>query len=140
MIRQPPRFTLFPYTTLFRSPPTGGASLFPRWCNRQHNGLLIRFSRFEPWVGSNALWPSGEAAACKAVHAGTARCRSEEHTSELQSRRELVCRLLLEKKNYITFSAFSLNDTATTEIYTLSLHDALPISTNRGCIALSPLV
>ena len=45
--------------------------------------------------------------------------RSEEHTSELQSHSDLVCRLLL-KKNFF-------NDTATTEIYTLSLHDALPI-------------
>src|SRR5258705_148678 len=82
--------------------------------------------------------------------------RSEEHTSELQSLRHLVCRLLLEKKNKNTtiqdqrkrleqtiqhsfrldrlttlktfFSLFFFNDTATTEIYTLSLHDALPIS------------
>ena len=46
--------------------------------------------------------------------------RSEEHTSELQSPVHLVCRLLLEKNFF--------NDTATTEIYTLSLHDALPIS------------
>ena len=46
--------------------------------------------------------------------------RSEEHTSELQSHLNLVCRLLLEKNFF--------NDTATTEIYTLSLHDALPIS------------
>ena len=46
--------------------------------------------------------------------------RSEEHTSELQSLQHLVCRLLLEKN-------FFFNDTATTEIYTLSLHDALPI-------------
>ena len=46
--------------------------------------------------------------------------RSEEHTSELQSPTNLVCRLLLEKNFF--------NDTATTEIYTLSLHDALPIS------------
>ena len=45
--------------------------------------------------------------------------RSEEHTSELQSHEHLVCRLLLEKNFF--------NDTATTEIYTLSLHDALPI-------------
>src|SRR6266436_3477953 len=77
--------------------------------------------------------------------------RSEEHTSELQSRLHLVCRLLLEKKKELWIapnfqklspcgvpsaltaslsSAFSFffNDTATTEIYTLSLHDALPIS------------
>src|SRR5215813_5007597 len=69
--------------------------------------------------------------------------RSEEHTSELQSRPHLVCRLLLEKKKnnrrYPALQAFRhvgagqaslfffFNDTATTEIYTLSLHDALPI-------------
>src|SRR5258708_1333425 len=57
--------------------------------------------------------------------------RSEEHTSELQSPDHLVCRLLLEKKTKpLSFlsSFFFFNDTATTEIYTLSLHDALPIS------------
>src|SRR6266496_4443134 len=129
MIRPPPRSTLFPYTTLFRSAahrrdPRGGRP-------RQHG-------------------------ACR---------RSEEHTSELQSRRDLVCRLLLEKKKngsvrraHTTGRAllavrhtlsvqlidlcnvmprtvhhllqsffFFFNDTATTEIYTLSLHDALPI-------------
>src|SRR2546427_356915 len=81
--------------------------------------------------------------------------RSEEHKSELQSQSNLVCRLLLEKKKkknndnasckYIYYSLVSLfiyrplstplffffNDTATTEIYTLSLHDALPISICR---------
>src|SRR5215211_7725532 len=71
--------------------------------------------------------------------------RSEEHTSELQSHSDLVCRLLLEKKKKTSAPSalaaglalsleraldevFFLNDTATTEIYTLSLHDALPIS------------
>src|SRR2546421_469486 len=84
--------------------------------------------------------------------------RSEEHTSELQSRSDLVCRLLLEKKKtrslalmgmiaalstitmFITllipchtiFFFFFFNDTATTEIYTLSLHDALPILCSEG--------
>src|ERR671923_247598 len=57
--------------------------------------------------------------------------RSEEHTSELQSPDHLVCRLLLEKKkkniNIYIFFFFFFNDTATTEIYTLSLHDAHPI-------------
>src|SRR5947209_16283400 len=64
MIRRPPRSTLFPYTTLFRSPPARrrGAARF-RSCRRQ-----------------------------------TPHARSEEHTSELQSRQYLVCRLLLEKK------------------------------------------
>src|SRR5215813_1065612 len=92
--------------------------------------------------------------------ASSSESRSEEHTSELQSRPHLVCRLLLEKKkNYFAayqantvsviavvlislrpsslvvlffsvcfFSFFFFNDTATTEIYTLSLHDALPIT------------
>src|SRR5260370_804966 len=65
--------------------------------------------------------------------------RSEEHTSELQSHLNLVCRLLLEKKKRHMSShppdnllhLFFFNDTATTEIYTLSLHDALPISWNH---------
>src|SRR2546430_2502508 len=58
------------------------------------------------------------------------RSRSEEHTSELQAQSNLVCRLLLEKTKTRTCisSFFFFNDTATTEIYTLSLHDALPIS------------
>src|SRR5829696_8875712 len=132
MIRRPPRSTLFPYTTLFRSsrarPAARDAAAPPRW------------GRPRP-------------------------ARSEEHTSELQSLTNLVCRLLLEKKkthrcpqsfpkcatqivamfelkiprerptttqryslDRITARcAFFFNDTATTEIYTLSLHDALPI-------------
>src|SRR6516162_4354732 len=140
MIRRPPRSTLFPYTTLFRS-----------------RG------------GPGRTGQSGR---------GGGRCRaqrSEEHTSELQSPCNLVCRLLLEKKkkknirffvleiknkkkirskqynyhilivlynfSFITlfifiiffffFFFFFFNDTATTEIYTLSLHDALPILNKR---------
>src|ERR1041385_4375921 len=140
MIRRPPRSTLFPYTTLFRS----GSRTPRRPCIRPRNRRTRR-----------------------------SRSRSEEHTSELQSRLHLVCRLLLEKKkNTVTtrstlpyvdiagvcrqsirrvrsplsierrqnrlpstvyfvvfFFFFFFNDTATTEIYPLSLHDALPIST-----------
>src|SRR5215475_6208468 len=132
MIRRPPRSTLFPYTTLFRS---------------VEDSLHVRL----PSANYKRL-------TCD---------RSEEHTSELQSRENLVCRLLLEKKKkeaghssfvinkkrprtgarnavlsalpiirdesishlcHIFFiSFFFFNDTATTEIYTLSLHDALPI-------------
>src|SRR6266571_2466313 len=133
MIRRPPRSTLFPYTTLFRS-------------------RVRRARRLpHPHVGGHRH-----------------RSRSEEHTSELQSHVNLVCRLLLEKKKIrhcrrggglpgatamtpehlslviVEISAlpcrrasrswwrgwpfFFFNDTATTEIYTLSLHDALPIS------------
>src|ERR1022692_2034971 len=138
MIRRPPRSTLFPYTTLFRSPsPYLGCSI---WAPLFRGTLPV---------------PS----------------RSEEHTSELQSPCNLVCRLLLEKKNRLPGRGaarfgigagvvlgqhrtqvavprrvracsnpppgyrktvnrhrfFFFNDTATTEIYTLSLHDALPI-------------
>src|SRR5471030_2013865 len=128
MIRRPPRSTLFPYTTLFRSRHTTGCT--------PSTSLPVR-TRCPRW-------------------------RSEEHTSELQSLRHLVCRLLLEKKksehrtlipavmdesvgeslrfirprrgrrdgdakNVATYSVFFFNHTATTEIYTLSLHDALPI-------------
>ena len=64
------------------------------------------------------MGPDDAARAARAV-------RSEEHTSELQSPCNLVCRLLLEKN-------FFFNDTATTEIYTLSLHDALPIFGNQN--------
>src|SRR6266566_4935134 len=134
MIRRPPRSTLFPYTTLFRSLSRGA-------------------------------WHATRSSFCSKNP--TSRKRSEEHTSELQSPCNLVCRLLLEKKKenmssaqyysrwkahkygrlpfyppnvpYISnrrtsfhitvwvFSIFFFNDTATTEIYTLSLHDALPI-------------
>src|SRR5476649_772775 len=118
MLRRPPRSTLFPYTTLFRS---------RRWRGR-----------------------SSTPSAFSASTISCPRTRSEEHTSELQSHSDLVCRLLLEKKNLRNWWAprsprpcgtrfsppappprfrtcFFFNDTATTEIYTLSLHDALPI-------------
>src|SRR5215469_1684201 len=134
MIRRPPRSTLFPYTTLFRPRAPSGK---PR-ARPAHSPCLRR-------PGLPRAW-------CR---------RSEEHTSELQSRRDLVCRLLLEKKKrqllalfaqtingrqlrilvigrdlfcehvrgcICNFVFFFFNDTATTEIYTLSLHDALPVS------------
>src|SRR5574337_556397 len=101
MIRRPPRSTLFPYTTLFRSAPV--------------------FHGFFDHPGRPAL-DNG---------------RSEEHTSELQSPLNLVCRLLLEKKKKIYFFFF-FNDTATTEIYTLSLHDALPICSSFSRIFRPP--
>src|SRR2546430_10241770 len=74
MIRRPPRSTLFPYTTLFRSPADGSQSLRPTFPEAR----------------------SGSIAVSSAIQ--TRRRRSEEHTSELQSQSNLVCRLLLEKK------------------------------------------
>src|SRR6202048_2579478 len=141
MIRRPPRSTLFPYTTLFRS--------IRHTCSAWPSRLVLQHIRW-CWLPY----------------------RSEEHTSELQSRVDLVCRLLLEKKrlgqrktagqgvrggldttdccakhsaltsrktrpksspagvrsSICRSQLFFFNDTATTEIYTLSLPDALPIS------------
>src|SRR6266436_8798080 len=74
MIRRPPRSTLFPYTTLFRSSPPSPAQY------------------------SDHVWP------CRS------RTRSEEHTSELQSRLHLVCRLLLEKKKKHDFELIPENE------------------------------
>src|SRR3712207_7203504 len=91
-IRRPPRSTLFPYTTLFRSRVTSPGSA------RSRRGSACRSSRFpRTCFGSRAR---GGAPACR-------RGRSEEHTSELQSRQYLVCRLLLEKKKYHSVKAFS---------------------------------
>src|SRR2546430_11249142 len=81
MIRRPPRSTLFPYTTLFRSP-------------RTHSYPCARASRSCP---GHATPPGGRKSFGPAV-IPIALSRSEEHTSELQSQSNLVCRLLLEKK------------------------------------------
>src|SRR2546429_7205547 len=80
MIRRPPRSTLFPYTTLFRSRRVGG------WPGSFHS-----FSQ-------SVACGHGHGLCADPAHGPDARKRSEEHTSELQSRLHLVCRLLLEKK------------------------------------------
>src|SRR5258706_4749741 len=91
MIRRPPRSTLFPYTTLFRSiehcraDNAEAAISLPRW-------LLRAKMVAEPWATST----DGRAGSIKHPH-----LRSEEHTSELQSLTNLVCRLLLDKKDPI---------------------------------------
>src|SRR3712207_6898526 len=93
MIRRPPRSTLFPYTTLFRSHPVEPLSPYgankhavEHYCDlyRANWGLDTTILRYANIYGPRQD-PRGEA-------------RSEEHTSELQSRQYLVCRLLLEKK------------------------------------------
>src|SRR3712207_6911057 len=90
MIRRPPRSTLFPYTTLFRStgyPQVGNSEL--HIAHVLWGGLLLFVASLLPLVFANRwVFKAG------ALLAG----RSEEHTSELQSRQYLVCRLLLEKK------------------------------------------
>src|SRR5256885_2651123 len=92
MIRRPPRSTLFPYTTLFRSPATAAATealTIGRAALRQLHDTL---SRDAPDLTVPILQEVGFAAG------GEPDLRSEEHTSELQSPCNLVCRLLLEKK------------------------------------------
>src|SRR5258708_22473043 len=95
MIRRPPRSTLFPYTTLFRSPPfRSGAS-----CCCPAAGQCAEF-----------LYD---------FHGLATSSRSEEHTSELQSPDHLVCRLLLEKKKHTISVAYTL---ATTDCIAPRLH------------------
>src|SRR3712207_7324747 len=88
MIRRPPRSTLFPYTTLFRS--CCKAEKLPLASGSPCRILQRRVG------GQDAIWPRATARASALPSVGTT--RSEEHTSELQSRQYLVCRLLLEKK------------------------------------------
>src|SRR5690349_23158551 len=87
MIRRPPRSTLFPYTTLFRSVSMPA--------NRRARVSAVKSDR---WLDLEEF--------AQAV-------RSEEHTSELQSRRDLVCRLLLEKKKKKKNKALDYNNTST---------------------------
>src|SRR5436853_664794 len=84
MIRRPPRSTLFPYTTLFRS----GGLFHPRWADAPGSGLI----RIDGYAAVDREYSPP----CHQPYPNHQ--RSEEHTSELQSLRHLVCRLLLEKK------------------------------------------
>src|SRR3712207_8334139 len=99
MIRRPPRSTLFPYTTLFRSSwylvSTEDRMIPPqlqRWMS-ERAGMTV-----EEAAGSHAIYVSRPDVVAELIE------RSEEHTSELQSRQYLVCRLLLEKKKILFYS------------------------------------
>src|SRR3989475_5782585 len=113
MIRRPPRSTLFPYTTLFRSvtgSPVGGQS-YVIYAGTKHPAEAYKFISF---MSSSA----SQIAIAKAN--GTlptrAAARSEEHTSELQSQSNLVCRLLLEKKKQQTNCNGTTGATATVPV------------------------
>src|SRR2546429_6411261 len=97
MIRRPPRSTLFPYTTLFRSPSGVRGSPFQRPDSCRALLKCLSTQQRSRRSGATPVRPVR-------VEAGE-RVRSEEHTSELQSRLHLVCRLLLEKKNNSLSSA-----------------------------------
>src|SRR3989440_6201136 len=97
MIRRPPRSTLFPYTTLFRSAAcfraAAGPSRSRAWCGPRRGSASDRLLRMGSSVEQCAI------------------LRSEEHTSELQSRSDLVCRLLLEKKKKHRIGSSTQQDT-----------------------------
>src|SRR2546427_7272196 len=102
MIRRPPRSTLFPYTTLFRSrrkilQRRPGRRAVPAVALRHATALCL-----------GPAGPAGGAARRAGGGPGADPCRSEEHTSELQSQSNLVCRLLLEKKKTTQGNASSL--------------------------------
>src|SRR2546429_4272652 len=90
MIRRPPRSTLFPYTTLFRSPPRVSTEAAPIELKPE---------------------PKPERRECKTA------TRSEEHTSELQSRLHLVCRLLLEKKKHTKYNVHDSETQTDTRVH-----------------------
>src|SRR5690349_22097312 len=93
MIRRPPRSTLFPYTTLFRSlRRIGRGARDVAVASATHRSILVPRDR-----SPHGRWLRR-----------FRRARSEEHTSELQSRRDLVCRLLLEKKKHNTATTFAI--------------------------------
>src|SRR5947199_7227495 len=100
MIRRPPRSTLFPYTTLFRS------------------ALCFHANAVQPSISAVSA-PGGTSRLCRLM-SGALAARSEEHTSELQSLRHLVCRLLLEKKKKKNKN----NDTKKTKTNTTTTSDA----------------
>src|SRR5690348_17996741 len=90
MLRRPPRSTLFPYTTLFRSEALGSSQCCRRWAAPRTTCST-----------SPTRSPTGRSrgsSTCSSPSARGSRARSEEHTSDLQSPVHLVCRLLLEKK------------------------------------------
>src|SRR3712207_8157083 len=98
MIRRPPRSTLFPYTTLFRSEDDGGDGARVRRTGRPSADVVFRAHARTVEDGRTAAHhPSTRSSGLQPASV-TPRRRSEEHTSELQSRQYLVCRLLLEKK------------------------------------------
>src|SRR2546430_4569322 len=101
MIRRPPRSTLFPYTTLFRSLPRS---------ERGHGGQRVRGATLAR-RGILRIDADGERAG--------ERLRSEEHTSELQSQSNLVCRLLLEKKNNMASSSTTIR-LSTSQLFVVS--------------------
>src|SRR5207248_11153894 len=102
MLPPPPSSTLFPYTTLFRSSALGAARAVTAWSNSLREGLMLEPSEEKTVVAKQCSTParanSSSQGPLRDRMFATRPSRSEEHTSELQSPYDLVCRLLLEKK------------------------------------------
>src|SRR3712207_8719468 len=102
MIRRPPRSTLFPYTTLFRSRPTSAGApvhetmIIAKMDPRDADDVAAVFGRYDATSMPHEIGVRHRS--LFRFHGIYVHLRSEEHTSELQSRQYLVCRLLLEKK------------------------------------------
>src|SRR3712207_9014098 len=125
MIRRPPRSTLFPYTTLFRSRGVGGRGRRERTAAGE--GSARKGSRLpaQSLAGVRAVQPGGAGRApVRALPAESG--RSEEHTSELQSRQYLVCRLLLEKKKTHNYTSPSTNANINSTNSTISFFSLTP--------------
>src|SRR5256885_710765 len=135
MIRRPPRSTLFPYTTLFRSPPPRALPWRRPWPGRNRRTLrrlpeTTRGDRKSTRLNSSHLVISYAVFCLKKKYMNKMTCLLLNRSSLL-----LALRLLWKTPIFPSnsrFPIFFFNDTATTEIYTLSLHDALPISAPSG--------
>src|SRR3712207_7466965 len=101
MIRRPPRSTLFPYTTLVRSPVLAPGGYRVQWRILSADGHPVDGSFVFYVAGASpAVAPAPPDRPAERTETSPVPLRSEEHTSELQSRQYLVCRLLLEKKSH----------------------------------------
>src|SRR2546430_12711574 len=98
MIRRPPRSTLFPYTTLFRSKESTTFEPLRRSSPERYRAMRSTKTTKMGWRGRSLVRFSSPEASSTMCPSPTCLSRSEEHTSELQSQSNLVCRLLLEKK------------------------------------------
>src|SRR2546421_9580762 len=126
MIRRPPRSTLFPYTTLFRSAKLVAPEMHLHAYSPMEVAHMCDVSGLEPRAVFERLREAGldstPGTAAEVLHDGV-RERSEEHTSELQSRSDIVCRLLLDKKK--------LPPTSTAPAATAAPADRRPLATGR---------
>src|SRR2546429_189432 len=135
MIRRPPRSTLFPYTTLFRSLPTIAKNVLRSARDLGGRQLLFRrslafvvpdnYTDLSSEAGRMSEWARAQDRKSTRLNSSHGYISYAVFCLKKKKRQRPACALSL-----LIFSFFFFNDTATTEIYTLSLHDALPISSN----------